>query len=188
MGPSLSTNLRRATRSGAPRAHAPRVFRPGAGARALLSEGVWASAHMNHVPMSSHPAQRQIAVVLNLCCNVGTTTIATQLLAPRMPDARIYSITSTTAEGFGDFLENIVLVAEAIVDVAGPRCADFLQLMARYHTSRELFDVLGSKREVHSHPLRLAASAHGVLSAPLVDATFATDGLLPQDDAWATFE
>jgi hypothetical protein len=45
-------------------------------------------------------------------------------------------------------------------------------------TSRESFGTLGSNGVVYSRPTRVASPAHDRLPAPLVDATFAIDGLL----------
>jgi hypothetical protein len=53
--------------------------------------------------------------------------------------------------------------------------------------SRALFGALGSKQEMQLHQMLLASSAADNLSAPEVDATFASDGLMPLNDAWATF-
>ena len=61
------------------------------------------------------------------------------------------------------------------------------QFSAAASASQGLFDVLGSKQEMHLHQLRLASALHSILSAPLVDAAFGTDGLVSPDDALAAF-
>jgi hypothetical protein len=53
--------------------------------------------------------------------------------------------------------------------------------------SHEVFAVLGGGGAMHSHQTRAASATQGVLSAPLVDAMFAADGLLSQSEALATF-
>jgi hypothetical protein len=97
---------------------------------------------------------RRVAVI-NFSGNVGKTTVAAQLLAPRMPDAPFYSIESTNMDAsgdgvrvvrmrgkdFGDLLEDIFLVDEVVVDVGASNIDDFMRLMAQYHASHELFDL-----------------------------------------------
>lgn len=97
---------------------------------------------------------RRIAVI-NFSGNVGKTTVAAQLLAPRMPEAPFYSIESTNVDATGDgvrvvrmrgkdygnLLEDIFLVDEVVVDVGASNIDDFMRLMAQYHASHELFDI-----------------------------------------------
>jgi hypothetical protein len=92
--------------------------------------------------------------VLNFSGNVGKTTIAGQLLKPRMPDAPIFSIESfnTGPDADGLDVEKILgkkyaqLIAEimpldaAIIDVGASNVEDFLRLMEKYSGSHEDFD------------------------------------------------
>jgi hypothetical protein len=98
--------------------------------------------------------RRRIAVI-NFSGNVGKTTIASQLLAARMPDAPFYSIESSnldaSADGvkvvrlrgkdYGDLLENVFFLDEVIVDVGASNIGDFMRLMTQYHASHEIFDL-----------------------------------------------
>ena len=101
------------------------------------------------------PKRRRRIAVINFSGNVGKTTIASQLLAARMPDAPFYSIESrnldATADGvkvvrlrgkdYGDLLENVFLLDEVIVDVGASNIGDFMRLMTQYHASHEVFDL-----------------------------------------------
>ncbi len=71
---------------------------------------------------------------------------------------------------------------------AAPAAAPSDSFSLAASASQELFDILGSNGEAQSQPMCLAGSAHGVLSASLVNATFAADGLLSQGEDWASVE
>lgn len=93
--------------------------------------------------------------VLNFSGNVGKSTIAGHLLKPRMPDAQVFSIESINmgvdADGldaetmkgkkFGDLVDQLLVLDDAIVDVGASNVEDFLALMQRYAGSHEDFDL-----------------------------------------------
>jgi dimeric dUTPase (all-alpha-NTP-PPase superfamily) len=92
--------------------------------------------------------------VLNFSGNVGKTTVSAHLLQPRMPGAPVYSIESINmgadADGldvekmkgkkFGELVDQLLVVDQAIVDVGASNVEDFLTLMQRYAGSHEEFD------------------------------------------------
>jgi len=93
-------------------------------------------------------------VVINFSGNVGKTTVALNLLKPRMQDAPIYSIESLNSDGgadgvgvkkmrgrhYGGLQEQLMRHDSAIVDVGASNVEDFLKLMQQYHGSHEEFD------------------------------------------------
>lgn len=92
--------------------------------------------------------------VLNFSGNVGKTTVAGQLLKPRMNVEKIFSIESINsgadADGlevekmkgkkFGELLNELMLTDDAIIDVGASNVEDFLKLMQQYDGSQEEFD------------------------------------------------
>lgn len=92
--------------------------------------------------------------VINISGNVGKTTIAAHLLKPRMGDAQIFSIESINAgadadglevskmrgKKFGDLINELMLLDNAIIDVGASNVEDFLKLMQQYDGSHEEFD------------------------------------------------
>lgn len=93
-------------------------------------------------------------VVLNFSGNVGKTTIAVELLKPRMKEAPIYSIESINigadANGvdveqmrgakYGELSEEIMRLDSAIVDVGASNVEEFMKLMQQFGGSHEEFD------------------------------------------------
>ncbi len=93
-------------------------------------------------------------VVVSFSGNVGKTTVAVNLLKPRLHNAPIYSIESincdASADGvtvekmrarhFGELQEHVMLRDSAIVDVGASNVEEFLKLMQQYHGSHEEFD------------------------------------------------
>ncbi len=93
-------------------------------------------------------------VVLNFSGNVGKTTVAAHLLAPRMSDAQVYSVESLNigadaagidaekmkGKQFGELVDAIMPLDTAIVDVGASNVEDFLKLMQLYDSSHEEFD------------------------------------------------
>ena len=93
-------------------------------------------------------------VVMNFSGNVGKTTVAGQLLKPRMGDAPIFSIESINsgadADGlnvekmkgkkYGELVDELMPLDSAIIDVGASNVEDFLKLMQQYHGSHEEFD------------------------------------------------
>ncbi len=92
--------------------------------------------------------------VINFSGNVGKTTVAGQLLKPRMGDAPIFSIESLNVDGsadglevekmrgkkYGDLVEELMLLDDAIVDVGASNVEEFIKLMQQYDGSHEEFD------------------------------------------------
>ena len=88
--------------------------------------------------------------VINFSGNVGKTTIARHLLAPRIERAEVISVESINAdEGqtnairgdqFGELQEYLQTVDNAVVDVGASNVEDLLALMRRYRGSHEDFD------------------------------------------------
>jgi hypothetical protein len=94
------------------------------------------------------------SLVLNFSGNVGKTTVAVNLLKPRMGDAQIYSIESLNSDAgadgigiekmrgrhYGELHEQLMMLDSAIVDVGASNVEGFLKLMQQYHGSHEEFD------------------------------------------------
>ena len=88
--------------------------------------------------------------VINFSGNVGKTTIARHLLAPRIDGAEVIAIESINAdEGqahalkgrqFGELQEFLQTVDNVVVDIGASNVEDLLALMARYRGSHEDFD------------------------------------------------
>jgi hypothetical protein len=89
--------------------------------------------------------------VISFSGNVGKTTIARHLLAPRLPGASIISIESINAaedeervikgRQFADLQEYLQVVDDVVVDIGASNIEDMLALMRRYRGSHEDFDV-----------------------------------------------
>ena len=95
----------------------------------------------------------QKVLVISYSGNVGKTTIAKELLAPRM-EAPVLSVGTVgedassgasgdgnqfTAAEFGDLYNRVLTLDTAIVDVAGSSIDEFLALMGQFHRAHELF-------------------------------------------------
>ncbi len=94
-------------------------------------------------------------VVINFSGNVGKTTVAAQLLQPRMQDAPVFSIESinldASADGmaveklkgkrFGELRKKLMDLDSAIVDVGASNVEDFLKMMQQYEESHADFDL-----------------------------------------------
>lgn len=92
--------------------------------------------------------------VMNFSGNVGKTTVAGHLLKPRMGDASIFSIesinTGADADGldvekmkgkkFGELVDQLMSLDNAIIDVGASNVEDFLKFMQQYAGSHEEFD------------------------------------------------
>jgi hypothetical protein len=91
--------------------------------------------------------------VINFSGNVGKTTVAKQLLAPRMgaPAFAVESINAGAGDDardvarikgkeFGSLQEELMQLDSAIVDVGASNVEDFVKLMGQYHGSHEEFD------------------------------------------------
>lgn len=87
--------------------------------------------------------------VLNFSGNVGKSTVARHLLAPRLNNPEIFSIETINAEGHGAQLkgreyvnlqEYMMTIDNAVVDVGASNVEDFIKVMTEYHGSHEDFD------------------------------------------------
>lgn len=87
---------------------------------------------------------------MNFSGNVGKSTVARYLLAPRLSDAQIIAVESINSDGtedeairgkqFGELLESLILINDAVVDVGASNVEDFINLMTQYQGSHEEFD------------------------------------------------
>lgn len=88
--------------------------------------------------------------VINFSGNVGKSTIAKHLLAPRLSSAAFISVESINSdEGdgavirgkqFGQLQEQMLLLDSAIIDIGASNVEDFIKLMQSYRGSHEDFD------------------------------------------------
>lgn len=88
--------------------------------------------------------------VINFSGNVGKSTIARHLLAPRMNNAQIISVESINSDGtendairgkqFGELVEALALIDNVVVDVGASNVETFISQMAQYRGSHEDFD------------------------------------------------
>ena len=93
--------------------------------------------------------------VLNFSGNVGKTTVAGQMLKPRMSDAPIFSVESLNIDATGDGIDvekmrgkrfrelqaRLLPLESAIVDVGASNVEDFLKMMQQVSDSHEEFDL-----------------------------------------------
>jgi hypothetical protein len=88
--------------------------------------------------------------VINFSGNVGKTTVARHLLAPRIPDCQVVAVESINAdEGqpvtirgrqFAQLQEFLQSVDNVVVDIGASNVEELLKLMRRYHDSQRDFD------------------------------------------------
>jgi hypothetical protein len=88
--------------------------------------------------------------VINFSGNVGKTTVARHLLAPRIPGAQFVAVESINADDgqpmtirgrqFAELQEYLQTVSDLIVDVGASNVEDLLALMRRYSGSHMDFD------------------------------------------------
>ena len=88
--------------------------------------------------------------VINFSGNVGKTTIARHLLAPRIADAEVIAVESINAEDgqggalrgsqFGELQEFLQTVDNVVVDIGASNVEELLSLMRKYRGSHEDFD------------------------------------------------
>lgn len=99
-------------------------------------------------------AKRAMKVaVINFSGNVGKTTVARQLLSPRMnaPEFAVETINAGASDDtgdtermkgkeFGTLQEDLMLLDSAIVDIGASNVEDFVKLMGQFDGSHEEFD------------------------------------------------
>jgi len=88
--------------------------------------------------------------VINFSGNVGKTTVARHLLAPRIPGCQVVAVESINADDgepmtirgrqFAQLQEYLQTVEDLVVDVGASNVEDHLALMRRYWGSHEDFD------------------------------------------------
>lgn len=88
--------------------------------------------------------------VINFSGNVGKTTVARHLLAPRVEGAKLVAVESLNADEsqgqairgrqFGELQEYLHTVESVVVDIGASNVEDLLALMKRYRGSHEDFD------------------------------------------------
>jgi len=88
--------------------------------------------------------------VINFSGNVGKTTVARHLLAPRIEGAKVIAIESINADDgqtdalrgrqFGELQEYLQTVDDVVVDIGASNVEDLLALMRKYSGSHEDFD------------------------------------------------
>jgi hypothetical protein len=88
--------------------------------------------------------------VINFSGNVGKSTIARHLLVPRLKEADLIVVESINSDGsqdeamrgkqFGELLEALALMDDAVVDIGASNVEDFVNLMKQYRGSHEDFD------------------------------------------------
>ena len=88
--------------------------------------------------------------VINFSGNVGKTTVARHLLAPRIPGCQVVAVESINADDgpsvtirgrqFAQLQEFLHSVDNVVIDVGASNVEDFLKLMRRYRDSQEDFD------------------------------------------------
>jgi hypothetical protein len=88
--------------------------------------------------------------VINFSGNVGKSTIARYLLAPRLPGASTIAVESINADDsqaqvlrgdqFGELQEYMQSVDDVVVDIGASNVEDLMRLMLRYRDSHEDFD------------------------------------------------
>ncbi len=91
------------------------------------------------------------AAVINFSGNVGKSTVAKYLLAPRIREADYISVESINAdEGdgtnirgkqFGQLTEQLMMSDAAIIDIGSSNVEDFMRLMKQFHGSHEDIDL-----------------------------------------------
>jgi len=88
--------------------------------------------------------------VINFSGNVGKTTVARHLLAPRIAGAEVIAVESINADDgqtqalrgrqFGELQEYLQTVDNVVVDIGASNVEDLLALMRKYRGSHEDFD------------------------------------------------
>lgn len=88
--------------------------------------------------------------VINFSGNVGKTTVARHLLAPRIPGCQLVAVESLNADDgqpvtirgrqFAQLQEYLQTVSDVVVDVGASNVEDLLALMRRFSGSHEDFD------------------------------------------------
>ncbi|WP_407549670.1 StbB family protein [Xanthomonas euvesicatoria] len=88
--------------------------------------------------------------VMNFSGNVGKSTVARHLLAPRIDGAQVIAVETINSDGsddeaykgrqFGELQEELLLLDAAVVDVGASNVEAFLAAMSQYRNAHEDFD------------------------------------------------
>lgn len=88
--------------------------------------------------------------VMNFSGNVGKTTVARHLLAPRIEGAQVIAVETINSDGtddeaykgrqFGELHEELLVTDAAVVDVGASNVEAFLASMSQYRNAQEDFD------------------------------------------------
>jgi hypothetical protein len=88
--------------------------------------------------------------VINYSGNVGKTTVARHLVAPRIPDCQVVAVESINADDgqpvtirgrqFAQLQEFLQSVDNVVIDIGASNVEDLLKLMRRYRDSQQDFD------------------------------------------------
>jgi hypothetical protein len=83
--------------------------------------------------------------VLNFSGNVGKSTVARHLLAPRMNDATVIAVETINSDGsddealkakqFGELQETYAIMPNAVIDVGASNIEEFMVRMSQYKGS-----------------------------------------------------
>lgn len=89
-------------------------------------------------------------VVINFSGNVGKSTVARHLLAPRMNKAPVIPVESINSDGtqdetirgkqFGELQNDLSILDDVVVDVGASNVEDFVAMMKQYEGSHEDYD------------------------------------------------
>jgi hypothetical protein len=139
-------------------------------------------------------------VVINFSGNVGKTTIARHLLVSRLTAARLVSVETVNRDGadttvfrakqFGQLIESLATVDDAVVDVGSSNAEEFLQRMRDYRGSHEDFDLyvlptVPALKQQHGTVTTIEALAELGVPAQKIRVLF--NMLEPEDDPARTF-
>ena len=88
--------------------------------------------------------------VINFSGNVGKSTVARHLLAPKMNQATVIPVESINSDGtqdetirgkqFGELQNDLSLLDDVVVDVGASNVEDFISMMKQYEGSHEDYD------------------------------------------------
>lgn len=135
---------------------APRQLTPSAGVDTPRNQGGFDGQDVGDAepgvtrPLHLNKELRMKVAVISFSGNVGKTTVARHLLAPRIPGSDVVTVESINADGresmvvkgsdYAELQEFLVGVDSAVVDVGASNVEEFIEQMKRYRNSQEDFD------------------------------------------------
>jgi hypothetical protein len=138
--------------------------------------------------------------ITNFSGNVGKTTIARYMLAPRLNNAPLISVESINGDGaeatvvrarqFGQLMESLAALDDVVVDVGSSNAEDFVQRMRNYRGSHEDFDLyvvptVPALKQQHDTVTTIGALAEMGVRASRIRVLF--NMLEPADSVTTTF-